>query len=269
MQQQNQGSKIPGIEKRINKIGKPKGMNTSKPLAKTDAWSSNQQSTQVIQTLSRLGRFICFQQTGTKKPPKPDQNLQRNYKVKLNISDVPGIFLNNNQIQLAKQIGIYCEIVEKSKKNCVVFFFGFIYPEFEIIEGKPQLVNKFDKFKNYPPLLKIAPMLTEKFLNEYSLYLEYQLLGRNISELYSEQTNQNLKTAETILQCLFTKYITELKELEEPEQKKNFSSQIENYYLNFYNLLETKTQYEKGVIDLLACMQNEDDDCDQQYIQYD
>ncbi|CAD8175934.1 unnamed protein product [Paramecium octaurelia] len=267
MQQQNQGSKIPGIEKRINKIGKPKGMNSSKPLDKTDAWSSNQQSTQVIQTLSRLGRFICFQQTGTKKP-KPDQNLVRNYKAKTNIQDAPGIFLNNNQIQLAKQIGVHCEIIEKSKKNCVVFFFGFTYPEFEIVEGKPKLVNKFDNFTNYPPLLKIAPMLTQKFLIEYVHYLECQGDELKFSGLYSVSKNKNLKSADTLLQCLFTKYITELKELEETENKKNFEQQIENYYLNFYNLPETKTQYEKAVIDLLACMQKEDDDYDQQYIQY-
>ncbi|CAD8133462.1 unnamed protein product [Paramecium pentaurelia] len=264
MQKKNQGSQNPSIEKRINKSGKPKGMNSSKPLDKTHAWSSDQQSTQVIQTLSRFGRFICFQQTGTKKP-KQEQNVQNHYKQKQNNQDIPGIFLNNHQIQLAKQIGLYCEIIEKSKKNCVVFFFGFTYPEFQIINGEPVLLNKFDKYMNYPPLQKIAPMLTQKFLDEYSLYLDFQLNGRNLSELYSKPENFNLKDAETLLQCLFTKYMIELKELIDFDEKRNFQQSIENYYQKFYNLPETKKEYEDCVIELLACMQV-DQEFDQQYV---
>ncbi|CAD8083577.1 unnamed protein product [Paramecium sonneborni] len=264
MQQQTQKSSNQSNEKKTNKIGKPKGMNSSKPLEKTNAWSSNQQSTQAIQTLSRLGRFICFQQTGTKKPVQ-DQNMQIKGKKKQNQQEIPGIFLNNIEIQIAKLIGDYCLVTQNSNKNCIVFFFSSTHPEFQIIDGVPVLINNYEIYGNYPPLQKLAPMLNQKFLNEYHQYLRYQdglLQVFNLHNFFHENNNKNLKDAETILQSLFTKYLIQFQNDTDLLEKKKFEQKVETYYQEFYNKPSTKLDYETYVNELLACMQIDDeDDC--------
>ncbi|CAD8073124.1 unnamed protein product [Paramecium sonneborni] len=254
-QQQTQKSQNPTDQKK-NKIGKPKGMNSQKPLDKTYAWSSNQQSTQAVQTLTRLGRFICFQQTGSKRPAL-NQNIQ----------NIPGIFLNNIQIQIAKNIGEWCQITHKSNKNAVVFFFSSTHPEFQIIDGIPFLKNNYEQFGNYPPLQKLAPMLNWKFLNEYFQYLEFQN-GQsqiyNIQSFFYQEKNKILKQAETILQCLFTKYLIFQLEETDLQDKSSDEQNLESQYQEFYNKPETKQDYENCVKELLACMQIEEE-FDQQY----
>ncbi|CAD8063305.1 unnamed protein product [Paramecium primaurelia] len=284
MQQQPQQN--PTEEKKLNRIGKPKGMNTQKPLDKTNAWSSDQQSTQAIQALSRLGRFICFQQTGKKKIAI-DQNDQNKATVDQNDQnktivdqsqqskpkqkqplDAPGIFLNSSQIQIVKLIGEYCQIVEKSNKNCIVFFFRSSHPEFEIINGVPQLINNFDKYGIYPALKKLAPMLNQKFLDEYFTYLQFQhgqlQYIKEIQVLYDDFHNKTLKSAETLLQCLFTKYLIKYFEDLDLLTKKNFQERVENIYEKFYNEHQTKQDYDACINELLACMQVEEE-FDQQY----
>ncbi|CAK61461.1 unnamed protein product (macronuclear) [Paramecium tetraurelia] len=280
MQQQQH----PNNEKRPNKIGKPKGMNTQKPLEKTNAWSSDQQSTQAIQALSRLGRFICFQQTGIKKvaieqqdqngaavdqnnKATVEQNGQSKAKPKQKI-DAPGIFLNAAQIKIPKLIVEYCQIVEKSNKNCIVFFFKSSNPDFQIIEGVPRLIDNFDNYSNYPSLKKLAPMLNQKFHKEYFTYLQFQnaqLLYDNLQQMYREQHNKTLSTAETILQCLFTKYLIRSFEDIDLISKKDFDEKLQSRYEKFYELDQTLQDYESYINELLACMQVEED-YDQQYV---
>ncbi|CAD8167469.1 unnamed protein product [Paramecium octaurelia] len=279
MQQQQH----PNNEKRANKIGKPKGMNTQKPLEKTNAWSSDQQSTQAIQALSRLGRFICFQQTGIKRVAieQQDQNgatVDQNSRVELNEQskakqkqkgDASGIFLNSAQIKIPKLVGEYCKIIEKSKKNCIVFFFRSSNPEFQIIEGVPKLMNNnFEDYKEYPSLKKLAPMLNQKFLNEYFTYLKFQhqlLQYQDLQQMYREQHNKVLSSAETILQCLFTKYLIKSYNDVDLISKKDFEERVQSRYEKFYELEQTQQDYELYIKELLACMQVEED-YDQQYV---